>query len=177
MANEIYYSASTWLCLRNRLSRRRTTVGSTGWRTRLNPGDTFSRENSSAFRILGGGRAAITLALLVRNFRPRLNHLRLDRLRSLTRCFRLLCQCPHSHRSVGDVHVDHSYRANLVRLWLGNTAPRDGISIDFSLSIARWSTFPEMPTTTVGHLAFSLARFSHYDWSRADQIAGRSLLA
>src|SRR5438874_6760465 len=127
--------------------------------------------SSGAFRLASCRSVAITIVLLVRYFRSRSVDLCLGWLCSLARSARWLCQCHPARDSLGDVHVHRSRRANLVRLWLGDTTARDRVPFDLSLSVARWSSIPEMSSATAGHLAFSVARFSHYDWCRSDQTA------
>src|SRR5438874_4777183 len=133
--------------------------------------------SSGAFRLASCRSVAITIVLLVRYFRSRSVDLCLGWLCSLARSARWLCKCHPARDSLGDVHVHHSRRANLVRLWLGDATARDRFSLDFSLSVARWSPISEMPAAAAGDLAFSLARFSHHDRCRFDKVAWRSLLA
>src|SRR5207244_4236205 len=84
----------------------------------------------------------------------------------------------HSARDpLGNVHVHHSRRANLVRLWLGDATARDRLPLDLSLSVTRCPPISEMPAAAAGNLAVPLARLSHHDWRRPDQTTWRSLLA
>src|SRR6266705_3737403 len=101
----------------------------------------------------------------------------MDRICAVTRYSCRLCQRHSPRGSLGDVHVDRSHRPDLVRLWLGNSAARDGILIDLSLSTPRWPTLSQVQAADPGDLAFSVARFSHHVWRRPDQIARRPLLA
>src|SRR5205814_2915233 len=137
----------------------------------------FFRKSSGAFRLAACRSIADTVAFLVRDFRSRPDALCLGWVRSLPGCPCRLCQCHPARHSLGDVHVHHSRRANLVRLWLGDATARDRVSCDLSLSVTRWSPIPEMPAAAAGDLAFSLARFSHHDWCRPDQTTRRSMLA
>lgn len=82
-----------------------------------------------------------------------------------------------SHDSLGDVHVDCPHWPNLVRLRLGDSTARDRVFVDLSLPIDRWAPIPEMPSADPRVLAFSLARVSHHDRRRSNQIARRLLLA
>src|SRR5262249_36007546 len=120
---------------------------------------------------------AVTISLLVRHFRSGSDNLRLDWRRSLTGCSWRIRQCNSPRHSLGHVHVDHSRRANLVRLRLGDAIPRDRLSFNFPLSFARSAAISKVPATDHGALAISLARLPHYDRCRPDQAAGRSLLA
>ena len=122
-----------------------------------------------------GSRSAAALQLpspvLVRHFRSGSDNLRLDWLRSLTGCPWRIRKRNSPRHSLGDVHVHHSRRANLVWLRLGDAAARNRLSLDFPLSVARWSAISEMPAANFGDLAISLARLSHHDRRRADQAA------
>src|SRR6266550_3370582 len=130
-----------------------------------------------AFRLAFCRSLAITIALLVRYFRSRSIDLCLGRFRPLAHCPWRFRQRDSARHSLGDVHVHHSRRANLVRLRLGDATARDRVPLDLSLSVARWSPIPEMPSAAARDLAFSLARFSNHDWCRPDQATGRSMLA
>src|SRR6266404_189417 len=119
---------------------------------------------AGAFRLASCGSVATTIALLVRYFRSSSVDLCLGWLWPFARSPRRLCQCHPARHSLGDVHVHHSRRANLVRLWLGDAIARDWLPIDLSLSVARWSPISEVPATAAGNLAFPLAGFSYHDW-------------
>src|SRR5439155_18710471 len=79
--------------------------------------------------------------------------------------------------ALGDVHVDRSYRPNLVRLRLGDPAPRDWIPVHLSLPAVGWSTVPQIPSAHSRHLALSLVGVSDHGWRRSDLVARRSMLA
>src|SRR6202023_2298775 len=66
---------------------------------------------------------------------------------------------------------------NLVRLRLGNSAPRNRFLVDLSLSVARWTSVSEIPAANFSVLAFSLARFSDHGRRGADQNARGRVLA
>src|SRR5437667_502603 len=92
-------------------------------------------------------------------------------------CPRWLRQRHPPRDSLGDVHVDRARWPNLVRLLLGNSAARNRVSIDLSLSAHARPPISEMSAAVTCHLAVSLARFSHHDRCRSHQTAGRSMLA
>src|SRR5207247_3004054 len=78
--------------------------------------------------------------------------------------------------ALGDVHVDRSYRPNLVRLRLGDPAPRDWIPVHLSLPAVGWSTVPQMPSAHSRHLALSLLGVSDHGCRRSGYVACRSML-
>src|SRR5207244_1118812 len=83
-----------------------------------------------------------------------------DRVRAFACCFCRVRKCDHPRHSLGDVHVDRSHRADLVRLRLGDSTARDWLSLDLSLSTARWTAVSKVQAAHPGLLAFSLARVS-----------------
>src|SRR5205814_2345455 len=116
-------------------------------------------------------------ALLVRYFRSRSIDLCLGWFWSVACSSVRLRQCHSARHTLGDVHVHHSRRANLVRVRLGNATARDWVPVDLSLPVARWSSVSEMPAAAPGDLAFSLAWSSHHDWCWPYHVARRSMLA
>src|SRR6266513_304708 len=80
-------------------------------------------------------------------------------------------------RFVDHLHVDRACRPDLVRLWMGNPAPRNRILVDLSLPSARSPPIPQESAASSRDLAFSLARFSDLDRSRPNYAAVRRMLA
>src|SRR5262249_45179155 len=116
-------------------------------------------------------------AVLVRNFGQCTIDLLLGRLRAVARRFWWLRERNPTRGALGHVHVDRSHRPDLVRIRLGNPATGDRFPVDLPMSVARRAAVPEVQAAHSGHLAFSLARFSHHDWCGSDQIARGPLLA
>src|SRR5947199_80762 len=76
-------------------------------------------------------------SLLARHFRSRAVDLLLDWVWFIAGYSWRLRQRTSARGTLGDVHVDRSYRADLVRLRLGDSTAGDGLLVHLSLPITR----------------------------------------
>ena len=102
----------------------------------LTPGTHFLNAVQTQLGSRSAGMLRVPTLLLVRNFRPHIDNLLVDRIRVVARCSQRIRERNPAYGSLGDVHVDCSHRPDLVRLRLGNSAPRNRILIDLSLPAA-----------------------------------------
>ena len=101
----------------------------------------------------------------------------MDRSRALMCCRGWLFKRRSYGRFVGALPFDSPHRAGLVWLRVGDSAHRNRLSCDLSVSAARWPPISASRTASGGALAVSLVNLPDYAWRRIDQDPRRLGLA
>src|SRR5262249_48113558 len=88
-----------------------------------------------------------------------------------------LCQRIAPGRPMGALHVLRPRRAGLVRLRLGDPAPRDRFPCHLPRSAPRPASLPEAPAAATDRLAAAMAHLPDHAGCGLDQAARRPVLA